>query len=185
MSAEFERLSTDGREIKLTVSSLIFEGGVPESMMDNVEYLAAGGDDDEFYEGEDGPQRLEQVTVAVYSEENGRVTVTYDDSEILDMPETLTQITFSVTDPGCVSIVRSGALRSMITVEEGKRNMGEYRLGPYSIPVAFYGRRVVNSVRDGVGTIELDYTVEMNGSDASHTKMKLTLEALPSSPVTL
>ena len=185
MSTEFEKLPIDGREIKLTVSSLIFEGGVPESFMDNVEFMAAGDDTDDDFADDEGPQTLEQVTVAAYAEENGRVTVTYDDSEILDMPETLTQITFSVSDPGCVSIVRSGALRSMITVEEGKRNIGEYRLGPYSIPVSFYGRRVKNTVKNGLGVIELDYTVEMSGSDASHTKMKLILEDLPSSPISL
>ena len=69
--------------------------------------------------------------------------------------------------------------------QEGKRNIGEYRLGPYSIPVSFYGRRVKNTVKNGLGVIELDYTVEMSGSDASHTKMKLILEELPSSPISL
>jgi hypothetical protein len=85
VSTEFEKLPTDGREIKLTVSSLIFEGGVPESFMDNVEFMAAGDDTDDDFAEDEGPQTLEQVTVAAYAEENGRVTVTYDDSEILDI----------------------------------------------------------------------------------------------------
>jgi uncharacterized beta-barrel protein YwiB (DUF1934 family) len=184
VSDKFEKLPTDGIEVKLTLSSLIYENDIPSSMKDSLEFVSEdSGDDEEYFDEGDGPQKLEQVTVASYSEADGRVTVTYDDSEVLDMPETLTQVTFSVSDPECVSIVRSGALRSMITVEEGKRHVGEYRFGPYSIPVTFYGRRVKNSVKNGVGVIELDYTVEMVGSDASHTKMKLTLEKLPASPM--
>ena len=163
---------------------MIYEGGVPDRVLDNAGVpFDDDADTDDGFEADDGPQKLEQVTVASYSEENGRVTITYDDSEILEMPDTLTQVTYTVDDPGCVSIVRSGALRSMITLEEGKRNMGEYKIGPYSLAVAFYGRRVKNTVKDGTGEIELDYTVEMNGSGTSRTKMKLILEKLPEPPV--
>ena len=178
MKDSFEKLPVDG------VSSVIVEGKIPDSVMDTVDFPEDDEELDEYApEDEDGPQKFEQVTVASYSEVDGRVTVTYDDSEVLEMPETLTQITFTADEPGCVSIIRSGALSSMITVEEGKRNMGEYKFGPYSIPVSFYGRRVNNMVRDGVGVIELDYTVEMSGAGTSHTKMKLKLEKLPASPV--
>ncbi|MBR6807150.1 MAG: DUF1934 domain-containing protein [Clostridia bacterium] len=183
MAAKFDKLPVDGTPVKLTVSSVIYENAIPDSLVDIAEADEIDNDEDTCLEEADSPQKLEQVTVASYSELDGRVTVTYDDSEILDMPETLTQITFKTDEPGCVCIVRSGALRSMVTVEAGKTNMGEYSFGPYTMPIAFYGRRVVNTVKDGVGTIELDYTVEISGSDTSHTKMKLTLEKLPASPL--
>lgn len=125
--------------------------------------------------GDEGPQRLEQVMLATFSEENGRVTISYDDSEILELPPTLTQITFTRDEPGLVSIIRSGGLKSMITVEEGRRHSGEYRFGPYSMPMAFYGRRVRNGIADGEGTLELEYAVEMSGTDTQITKMQITV----------
>ena len=173
-----EKLSAAGKEVKLRIRSVIYANGVPDSLPSWDENFS----EEEFEEpsdidGGDGdyPQHLEQVMLASFSEENGRVTVSYDDSEILELPDTLTQITFTRADPGMITIVRSGGLSSMIIVEEGKRHTGEYRLGPYSIPVSFYGRRVRNTVGDGEGTLELEYAVEMSGNDTQITKMQITL----------
>ena len=172
-----EKLPAEGEEIKLCIRSIVYANGIPEMP-------ASFGDgflpDEEFAdEGDEGdadyPQKIEQVMLATLSEENGRVTISYDDSEILELPPTLTQITFTKAEPGLVSIVRSGGLKSMIIVEEGRRHTGEYRLGPYSIPVSFYGRRVRNGICDGDGTLELEYAVEMSGSDTQITKMKITV----------
>jgi len=43
------------------------------------------------------------------------------------------------------------------------------------IPMCFYARRVRNTVSRGMGIIELDYNVEMNGSVTQRTKMKITV----------
>lgn len=170
-----EKLPTDGEERKLKIESVITAYEIPEGpagadMGDYEEDMFRGAGDDG-----DGTQKLEIVTPAAVSEKNGRVTVTYDDSEILGNPKSVTQVTYTLDEPHVVTVIRSGAFSSMFIVEEGRHNSGEYKMGPYVLPVAVYGRRVKNSVVGGVGTIELDFTVELSGSDTQRTRMKFTL----------
>lgn len=170
-----EKLPTDGEERKLKIESVITAYEIPDAPagaeLEELEedMLCVAGDDG------DGTQKLEIVTSAAVCEKNGRVTVTYDDSEILGNPKSVTQVTFTLDEPHVVTVIRSGAFSSMFIVEEGRHNSGEYKMGPYVLPVAVYGRRVKNSVAGGVGIIELDFTVELSGSDTQRTRMKFTL----------
>ena len=170
-----EKLPTDGEERKLKIESVITAYEIPDGpagadMGDYEEDMFRGAGDDG-----DGTQKLEIVTPAAVSEKCGRVTITYDDSEILGNPKSVTQVTFTLDEPHVVTVIRSGAFSSMFIVEEGRHNSGEYKMGPYVLPVAVYGRRVKNSVVGGVGIIELDFTVELSGSDTQRTRMKFTL----------
>ncbi len=170
-----ERLPTDGEERKLKIESVITAYEIPDAPAG----AEMGDFEDDMFCGEgddgDGTQKLEIVTFAAVSEKNGRVTITYDDSEILGNPKSVTQVTFTLNEPRLVTVIRSGAFSSMFIVEEGRHNSGEYKMGPYVLPVAVYGRRVKNTVTGGVGTIELDFTVELSGSDTQRTRMKFTL----------
>lgn len=153
---------------------------MPESPVidECADWLECDADEDESEAADDmpqGPEEISQTASASYSDADGRVTITYDDSELLEMPQTTTQITFLKSEPSVVSIVRSGSLSGMIVIEEGRHHTGEYRFGPYSLPVSFYGRRVSNAIADGEGVLELDYTVEISGADAQRTKMKITV----------
>ena len=186
---KIETLPTEGREVKLRIASVTYETPFPQApgkAPSDVVYeegdadfpvdiedaalrcLSADGDDD-------GPLRTEFVTVGKYAEENGRITITYDESEILQTPGTLSQITFREEEPGLVVILRTGAVKSMFVLEAGRRHVSEYDMGFIKIPMCFCASRVVNTVKDGVGEIELDYRVEMNGSQTQRTKMKITL----------
>ena len=178
MASRIEKLSTDGFEVKLKIVSAIYSHGMPETpAFDEMDLVPEYDECEEFEDSplDDGAERIEQVTLASYSDDGGRVTITYDDSEVLDTPQTTTQVTFSKAEPGLISIVRSGGLSGMIVIEEGRHHTGDYRIGPYSLPVAFYGKRVKNTLKDGEGKLELDYTVEIGGADAQRTKMTLTV----------
>ena len=63
----------------------------------------------------------------------------------------------------------------MFVLEEGRRHTCEYNAGFMKIPMCFYAKRVKNTVSKGRGTIELDYTVELNGAETQRTKMKITV----------
>ena len=168
-----EKLPTDGEERKLKIESVITAYEIPD-----VPDGADMGDleDDMFCGAEgDGTQKLEIVTTAAVSQKNGRVTITYDDSEILGNPKSVTQVTYTLDEPRVITVMRSGAFSSMFIIDEGRHNSGEYKMGPYALPVAVYGRRVKNGVSDGVGIIELDFTVELSGSNTQRTRMKFTL----------
>lgn len=185
---KIETLSTEGVDVKLKITSVTFDAPAPRGPFGSSDVVYEEGEADFPVDIEDaalrllsseaddeGPVRTELVTVGKYSDEGGRVTITYDETELLQMPGTLSQITFRSDEPGLVAIVRTGAVKSMFVLEAGRRHMSEYDMGFMKIPMCFCASRVVNTVKDGVGKIELDYRVEMNGSQTQRTRMTIVL----------
>lgn len=190
MSA-IETLPTGGDTVRLQIESVIYSTSPSDSSsrpepVESEEYGSADGppldiedaalramscDDGE----EDSPLRTSLVTEGKYCFAEGRVTVTYDESELLQAPGTLTQITFKKKEPKLVAIVRSGTLPGMLVLEEGRRHMCEYNVGFMKLPVTLYASRVKNTISHGAGTLELDYTVELSGGGAQRAKMKITV----------
>ena len=179
MASGFENLPTVGEEVKLSMRSVLNTYAPDLDCIDgesDVEYDEY--DDDSLLDDEE-PQILEVVTTATYAEENGRVTISYDESEVLGMPQTLTQITYRLEDPCSIAIVRTGGAGCVFVIEEGKRNPGDYRVGNLiSLMLSIYGRKVSNTVKDGVGDLEFEYIVEMGGNKTQRTKMSITLSKL-------
>lgn len=195
MSPSIEALPTGGESVKLRIKSVIYSGTAENSSAVPLEDDGASedsffGDDGEVFDIEqaalsameaqsaqtsDEPLHTELVTEGKYSFESGRITVTYDESELLQAPGTLTSITFKKNEPKLVAIVRTGALSGMLVLEEGRRHICEYNLGFMKIPVTLYASRVHNTVSRGQGTLELDYIVEMNGGTAQRARMKITV----------
>jgi len=191
MPRSIENLPTSGERVRLKIESVTYQCPPPEAFRESDVVYEEG--ESEFpvdiedaalramsAEGEDfGPQRYELVTEGSYNFSSGRITITYDESELLDIPGTLTQVTFRKDEPCSVAIVRSGAVKSMFVLEEGRHHLCEYDVGFMRIPMCFYARRVKNTVSRGSGIIELDYSIEMNGTETQHTRLKITVgEAL-------
>ena len=188
-SRKIETLTTEGRDVKIKISSVTYESPVPGAPGRGVSDVVYEEGEADFpvdiedaalrclsaEEEDEGPVRTEFVTTAKYADENGRVTITYDESELLQTPGTVSQITFSCDEPGLVAIVRSGAIKSMFVLEAGRRHMSEYNMGFITIPMCFCASKVKNTVKDGEGKIELDYRIEMNGSQTQRTKMTIVL----------
>ena len=184
---KIEKLPTAGEPVRLRIESVTYQG-VPEGLIPESDVVYEEGESEFPVDIEDaalramsaeagdaGPMRTELVTEGRYSFSAGRITVTYDESELLEVPGTLTQITFRKDEPGLVAIVRSGTVSSMFVLEEGRHHTCEYNVGFMRIPMCFYAKRVRNTVSKGKGVIELDYSVEMNGAETQRTKMKITL----------
>ncbi len=197
MSA-IETLPTGGETVRLRIESVIYSGTAGDSpavSADSRDGVTAAAEaafaaDDGYPRDieeaalaamdaqaavDDGPLRTELVTEGKYSFASGRITVTYDESELLQSPGTLTSITFKKSEPKLIAIVRTGALDGMLVLEEGRRHICEYNVGFMKLPVTLYASRVHNTVSRGRGTLELEYTVEMNGGAAQRARMKITV----------
>lgn len=125
--------------------------------------------------GTDDVMRIDQNTEGAFCERDGRVTISYDDSELTEGLPTLTQITYRPDEPHMIAILRSGAASSMYILEEGRRHVCEIKTAGMSLPVTFSARRVRNTVSDGIGDILLDYSTEISGAVTQHTIMKIEL----------
>ncbi len=194
MASAIETLPTGGESVRLRIESVIYSGssnsapspaerGFSEAADDFFEVSDAPCDIEDAAlrameqkdDRDDGPLRTNLITEGKYCFAEGRITVTYDESELLQTPGTLTQITFKKKEPKLVAIVRSGTLPGMLVLEEGRRHLCEYNVGFMKLPVTLYASRVKNTISHGAGTLELDYTVEMNGGGAQRAKMKITV----------
>lgn len=181
----FREMLPSGENIRLKIVSDIYyldEGMILPDCMDipfddesETEDSVSNFSDAESY---DPHEICEQVMLAEYRDEDGRVTITYDDSAMTDSEETVTQVTFTKDKPCLVSILRDGANRSMLVFEEGKRHVCEYIVYGMSIPVCVGTRRLTNTVTDGVGNISLDYVLDINGNSTQRAKITLTLEKI-------
>jgi uncharacterized beta-barrel protein YwiB (DUF1934 family) len=187
MLSSIENLPTSGESVRVRIRSVTYQSAPPGAFHES-DVVYEEGESDTPIDIEDAalramsaesdpfaPQRCELVTEGSYNFSAGRITITYDESELLDIPGTLTQVTFRKDEPGLVAIVRSGTIKSMFVLEEGRHHTCEYDVGFMKIPMCFYARRVRNTVSRGKGVIELDYTVEMNGAETQRTKLEITV----------
>lgn len=123
----------------------------------------------------DSTGKYEITTTAQYSEENGRVTIMYSESELTGMEGTQTSVTFDLHSPEIVAILRSGTVKSAFILEEGKRHTTVYETSLIPFEICIYSRRVVNTIHDMGGEIYIDYIVEIKGMSAQHTRLKFKL----------
>ena len=161
-------LMQDGEEYELPFD---FEDAILRKMEEEEENASSEG-------------AYEMTTSAEYSEEDGRVTFSYRESELTGMEGTVTQIVFDRDNPRIVSILRSGSVKSAFVLEEGRRHTSAYETPYLPFEVCVYARSVVNTVElpppssdtgTPKGEIRLDYVVEIRGMDAQRTRISIKI----------
>jgi uncharacterized beta-barrel protein YwiB (DUF1934 family) len=105
---------------------------------------------------------------------DGRLCLSYDESEISGMEGTKTEISFSPAKPGLVYILRSGGFRTAFVLENGKRHICTYRTPYMPFEMCVLTKKASNSLTPAGGRLELDYYIEIKG--AAVQRMKLSLE---------
>ncbi len=118
--------------------------------------------------------RVELLTEARYRDDGTRVSISYEEGELSGMKGSTTTLSFTKNEPGLLSMTRTGAVRTALLFECGRRHTCIYNtpLMPFEVCVAT--RKVQNEIETG-GTLYLDYLVELRGAEAEHTKFKLTI----------
>ena len=129
-------------------------------------------DDDDLISQTTGT--MEKKTLADGSLE---ISVSYE--EVLPMEGVRTVISFNSHRPDVVSISRFGPISSMIVCEPGVRHTTAYQTPYAAFELAVVGRRCSTGVtfRSG-GVLELEYFVELRGTDMQYTRMKIEIEPM-------
>ncbi|MBQ9785319.1 MAG: DUF1934 domain-containing protein [Clostridia bacterium] len=140
-------------------------------------------DEDENEESEEGgidfgallgemPEPTEMLMEGRLVTNSTRVELMYEESELTGMEGSVTSIGFDRNNPSLVSMMRTGAVRTALTFEEGKRHFCVYNT-PYSdFEVCVRAICVENELLTS-GKIKLDYVVEIHGAQAEHCKMTI------------
>ena len=123
--------------------------------------------------------RLEPETIEIRTEgkmtvTEGRVDISYDETEMSGMKGSLTSVSFLEADSGIVTMQREGAVSTALVFEAGKRHHCLYKTPFMPFQVCVHTLRVDNKLLTD-GYLDLDYIVEIRGAKAERTKFRMEL----------
>lgn len=125
---------------------------------------------------DNGEELIELVLEGELSVEDGRVTVSYEETELTGMAGSTTTLSFDRDNPQLVTMMREGEVQTVLVFEQGRQHFCTYQTPymPFEICVRTY--RIVNELLES-GFIYLDYTLEIRG--ARLERNKFTMEITP------
>ncbi len=134
--------------------------------------------------GEDSEaiERLEFYTdgdldvIKASDEEGGTVVLSYAESELTGMEGTVSTVTFRTDDPGLVTMLRSGAVKTALTFRAHHRAICTYDTPYMPFQVGIHALVVDNRLLED-GELNLDYIIEIKGGCAERCSMRVTIVA--------
>ena len=127
------------KEIKITVDSVI------EAL-------------DDFGAPEGEPEKMTASHTARMKNEDGVITLSYDESS-----EGGSCATDIVIDGEGITLRRTGAIETVMHFAEGERYKTVYSVPPYSFDAEIITRRITNTVADS-GLLEIKYIMTIGGA---------------------
>ncbi len=104
--------------------------------------------------------------------EDGRIELSYDETELTGMDGSTTAISFSEDNPSLVSMVREGSVSTALVFEQGKRHRCAYNTPYMPFELCVHTLKVDNKLATDK-TIFIDYIIEIRGAKAERTKMEI------------
>ena len=126
-------------------------------------------------------ERMEITVEAKYHDDGTRVSISYRESELTGMEGSTTSISYHKSNPGLVSMLRHGSVRTALVFEKNKRHFCVYQTPVMPFEVCVFTKSVQNAI-ESEGTLHLDYTVELRGAEAEHTRCWLRVLPFFESP---
>ena len=159
------------KEIRIKIKSVRYEVG--ESLFSE---LVEDGEFDLSMLGDSqpDPEVIEINTFGKKKSENGRIDISYEESEVTGMDGSTTSISYDTSAIGVVSMIREGAVSTVLVFEEGKRHHCVYNTPFMPFEVCVHTLKVENNL-EGVGSLSLDYVVEIRGAKAERTKFTMQI----------
>ena len=103
-----------------------------------------------------------------------RVELVYDEGEWSGMTGSVTSLGYDRTNPGLVSLMRTGTVKTALLFEEGKRHYSVYDTPISSFQVCVHTLRVENALLKEK-RLYLDYLVEIHGAQAERCRMTINV----------
>ena len=145
---------------------------VPESLFD-------GDDGEELFpyrfSETDMPEPTDLLIEGRLMTNRQRVELVYDEGEWSGMMGSVTSLGYDRTNPGLVSLMRTGTVKTALLFEEGKRHFSVYDTPISSFQVCVHTLRVENALLKEK-RLYLDYLVEIHGAQAERCRMTVTFQ---------
>lgn len=118
------------------------------------------------------PQTIQINTLGKRERTEGRIRISYEETEATGMDGSTTAVTFLEDQPEVVSMIREGMVSTVLVFEEGKRHHCLYQTPFMPFEVCVRTIKVKNRLREE-GVLELDYVIEIRGARAERTKFRM------------
>ena len=122
------------------------------------------------------PETVEINTLGLLRIDDGRVEVSYQETEATGMDGSTTAISFLEADSDIVTMIREGAVSTALVFEAGKRHHCLYKTPFMPFQVCVHTMKVDNKMLSEK-YLDLDYIVEIRGAQAERTKFRMELLA--------
>jgi uncharacterized beta-barrel protein YwiB (DUF1934 family) len=120
------------------------------------------------------PETIEIHSLGTMSTKEGRVEIAYEETEATGMEGATTAVSFLLDQTGVVSMVRDGAVSTVLVFETGKRHHCIYQTPFMPFEVCVHTLKVENRLLEN-GFLNLDYMIEIRGARAERTKFRMEL----------
>ena len=121
-------------------------------------------------------EKIENSTEGTLALEDGKYTVSYDETELTGMDGAHTVLEFEENTPEIVTMTRSGSASTSMIFKENTRCMSTYETGVFPLEMCITTKSVENSLDiENGGEIIIDYTVEIHGICMERTYLTLNV----------
>lgn len=109
-----------------------------------------------------------------WRETEDRVSLSYKEPEDSGMGDSDTQLSFQKSEPGTLTLLRSGEVRAALVFEQGVRHHCNYVTPFMPFEVCIYARRVENQLLTD-GELYISYIVEIRGAEAECCRLTISV----------
>ena len=106
---------------------------------------------------------------------DGRISLSYDETELTGMEGSTTTVTFAENAPETVTMLRYGSVTTTLVFEQEQRHICVYETPIMPFEICIYARRVENHLTMDGGSMLLDYLIEIHGAKAERTLFELNV----------
>ncbi len=168
-----ENTPTCTRPVSIAIISKQTEAGNAEMFQDIIDTFEDEVDLSGMFENEATDETIEIRSQGTLTYENGRLTVSYDETELTGMEGATTTVFFDTGNPGVVTMLRYGSVSTALVFEKGKRHICAYNTPYMPFEICIFTRKIENTLTVDGGSIDLDYLIEIHGAKAERTLFSL------------
>ncbi len=120
------------------------------------------------------PEHSEMTVEGRYHDDGARVAISYDESALSGMEGSRATISYQKSEPGLISMLRTGNVKTALLFEGGRRHACVYQTPIMPFEVCVQTSKVQNTI-ETMGTLELDYITQIKGAQAERTRMRIVI----------
>ena len=179
------------KEISLEIKTVVIDemsdaDDIAKELSEFLEMIERGGISDEDFDpasllsqnllDEDNVDEIVLCTEATIStDERGNIVIEYKENEEDAQIASTAKIIFDPDEPDLVIMTKEGAMAAVLSFEQGKTHICQYKTPYMPIKVYVETRTVKNTLLEN-GRLKLDYTLNLNDTDPQHFMISVRMK---------